>query len=38
MAFASQCLLQGQGAEQAAVAAGFSSARQFQRARSRAVN
>ncbi|NHV10965.1 helix-turn-helix domain-containing protein [Cronobacter turicensis] len=38
VAFASQCLLQGQGAEQAALAAGFSSARQLQRARTRAVN
>lgn len=36
LAVAEQCLLQGQGIEQAAQAAGFSSPRQFYRARSRA--
>ena len=35
LALAEQCLLQGQGVEQAALAAGFSSPRQFYRARHR---
>ncbi|MFE4111198.1 GlxA family transcriptional regulator [Kosakonia sp. YIM B13611] len=38
LVIAEQCLLQGRGAEQAALAAGFSSPRQLQRARQRAIN
>lgn len=38
LAIAQQWLLQGRGVEQAAIAAGFSSPRQFHRAKQRIVN
>ena len=38
LAIAQQWLLQGRGVEQASIAAGFSSPRQFHRAKQRAIN
>lgn len=38
LAMAQQCLLQGRGVEQASIAAGFSSPRQFHRAKQRAIS
>ena len=38
LAVAEQWLLQGRGVEQASLAAGFSSPRQYHRARQRSVN